>query len=206
MIINSFLVQSPVRDEYNRGGSLLPLRLLMKMRKGVHANARIVENPLVYKLLDLDAEKILDVGCYGSAIALSLASLGFDVTAIDLRGYPFEHPNLRSIRGDFFHNNFSNNYFDAVTCISMLEHVNGSKKRFVQEIFRVLKKGGQCLLSFPIETSSGDFIPKEKISELLQGFKVRRRFVFHSRQNIWLYAEKHASSESAVVFYDLKKS
>jgi len=205
MIINSSLVQSPVRDVYIKGSSLLPLRLLRKMRKSSHINGRIVESPLVYRLLDSDAKKILDLGCYGSAIALSLASLGFEVTAIDLREYPFKHPNLKSIHGDFFYNNFSNNCFDAVTCISMLEHINSSKKRFMQEILRVLKKGGQCLLSFPTKVPSSDFIPKEKIPELLQGFKVRRKIVFHKNQNVWICVESHADSESAVVFYDLKK-
>lgn len=205
MIINSFLVQSPVRDVYSRGSTLLPLRLLMKTRKKIHVNARIVENPLVYRLLDSDAKKILDLGCYGSAIALSLASLGFEVTAVDLRGYPFEHPNLRSIHGDFFRINFSNNCFDAVTCISMLEHIKGSKKRLMQEILRVLKKGGQCLLSFPTKVPSSDFIPKEQIPELLQGFKIRRKIVFYKNQDVWACVESHANSESAVVFYDLKK-
>ena len=76
--MNSPLVQSPVRDIYRKGSSLLPLRFLKKMNKKLHINARIVENPLVYRLLDSNAEKILDIGCYGSAIALSLASLGFE--------------------------------------------------------------------------------------------------------------------------------
>src|SRR3989442_9806581 len=63
---------------------------------------RIVEVPFVLRHLDAPpGSRILDFGCSESPVALHLASLGYQVLAVDLRPYPFPHPNLTVIRGDF---------------------------------------------------------------------------------------------------------
>ena len=40
------------------------------------------------------------MGASESTVALSLASLGYEVTAIDPRPYPFDHPRLRVVVGN----------------------------------------------------------------------------------------------------------
>src|SRR5271155_4432893 len=59
-------------------------------------NERIVELPFALgRLGRLDPPaRILDVGGAESTFALSAASLGYRVTAIDPQGVPYEHPNL----------------------------------------------------------------------------------------------------------------
>ena len=57
-------------------------------------NERIVEQPWVFAQVGLAPRRILDVGGAESTVALSLATLGHQVTVVDPRGYPVEHPNL----------------------------------------------------------------------------------------------------------------
>ena len=65
---------------------------------------RIFEYSLVNKYLYFDPNlkvKVLDIGCYYSNFPLSLASMGYSVTAIDLMDYQLTHPNLEFIKMDF---------------------------------------------------------------------------------------------------------
>lgn len=102
----------PVVVEYSEGGA----------RVGA-INERIVEAPFVMaSIADLPAgSRIIDVGADESTVALSLASLGYAVTAVDLNGYPFDHPNLTAVTSlieDFT----PAAPFDAVICLSSIEH------------------------------------------------------------------------------------
>jgi hypothetical protein len=86
-------------------------------------NERIVETPFVMAhLATLPAgARILDVGADESTVSFSLASLGYEVTALDLNGYPFEHPNLHVVEAPL--ENFKPpELFDAVVCLSSIEH------------------------------------------------------------------------------------
>jgi 2-polyprenyl-3-methyl-5-hydroxy-6-metoxy-1,4-benzoquinol methylase len=87
-------------------------------------NERIAEVPFVFRVLaSLPAgASVLDVGATESTVALSLASLGYKVTALDPRPYPLEHPNLTTVVAsieDWSHDGT----FDAVVCLSTIEHV-----------------------------------------------------------------------------------
>src|SRR5207248_5226784 len=66
---------------------------------------------------------ILDVGAAESLVALSLAMLGYEVTALDLRPYSFEHPRLCSVNAAVEEWKHENESFDAVVCLSTIEHV-----------------------------------------------------------------------------------
>lgn len=57
-------------------------------------NERIVEQPWVLAQVGLEPRRVLDLGGAESTVALSLATLGHDVTVVDPRGYPVAHPNL----------------------------------------------------------------------------------------------------------------
>jgi SAM-dependent methyltransferase len=132
-------------------------------RKGyeVFTNERIVEIPFVYKYLNLPIRaRILDFGCSESMVSIELASLGYDVTGVDLNDYALTHPNFRFVKGNFLNNTFSEESFDAVVAISAVEHCglpdaygseefsNGDRK-IVEEFHRVLKKGGRLIMTVP---------------------------------------------------------
>lgn len=57
------------------------------------------------------------------------------------------------IRGDVFATNlpFSDNSFDYISCISVIEHLNGGEDtRAMDEFVRVVKPGGKIILTFPV--------------------------------------------------------
>ncbi len=86
---------------------------------------RIVEAPYAFASVAglPPGSRILDFGAVESTTALSLASLGHQVTAIDLRPYPLAHPNLTSVAEPIEDWEGPAEPFDAVLCISTLEHV-----------------------------------------------------------------------------------
>jgi methyltransferase family protein len=85
---------------------------------------RVVEVPYAFQALaELKAgASILDVGAAESTFALSLASLGYEVTALDPRPVPTPHPRLRRVVGTV-QDWDPGTEFDAVVCISTLEHI-----------------------------------------------------------------------------------
>jgi SAM-dependent methyltransferase len=93
-----------------------------------NVNERIIENPYALRALAAAAPgaRILDVGATENTLALSLASLGFAVTALDPRPYPLEHPNLTAVVGPI-EDWRPETRFDAVLCISTLEHIGSGE-------------------------------------------------------------------------------
>ena len=85
---------------------------------------RIVEVPFAHaELLRLPrGARILDVGCRESTLALSLASLGYRVTGIDLAPYPLAHPNLSTVSAPLEEWAAGAGAYDAICCLSSIEH------------------------------------------------------------------------------------
>ena len=57
-----------------------------------------------------------------STIALSLSSLGYSVTVVDPRGYPVQHPGLRSMAVRLADLDAEDAGFDAAIAVSAVEH------------------------------------------------------------------------------------
>lgn len=125
-------------------------------------NERIVEVPYVLgTVAALPAGSlVLDFGATESTVALSLASLGLDVIAADLRPYPLSHPRLRSLVGPIEQWDGPERPLDAVVCLSALEHVGlgaydetpspGDLDRAIAERFkRWLRPGSELVLTAP---------------------------------------------------------
>jgi hypothetical protein len=87
-------------------------------------NERILEPGYAFRALAEvpPGSSILDVGATESTVALSLASLGFEVTAIDPRPYPLAHPRLRVVVGSV-QDWDTEDVFAATLCLSTIEHV-----------------------------------------------------------------------------------
>lgn len=64
---------------------------------------------------------LLDVGCSESLVPLEFASLGYEVTGIDLRAYPLHHPNLTTFATPL-EDWKTDETFDVVICLSSIEH------------------------------------------------------------------------------------
>jgi len=132
-------------------------------------NERIVEVPWVMGLATSLApgSLVLDFGATESTVSLSLASLGLEVIAADLRPYPLAHPGIRSLTGPIEQWEGPDRPLDAVFCVSALEHVGlgaygedqtgGDLDRQIVERFASwLKPGGEIAFTAPYGAWSVD--------------------------------------------------
>ena len=118
-----------------------------------HAH-RLWEYGLSLKALrEIGARKILDVGGGGSAFAPAAAWLGIEVTQVDPcpAGEAVQHQSqvlglpLRYVQQDFLDFQ-SKERFDAVTCLSVIEHVQRDHD-FFQKLLSYIKPGGLLILT-----------------------------------------------------------
>ena len=78
---------------YKRGSTL-------KQPKVVFSE-RVVEYPLLFQYISSDPNlRLLDFGCVEDLLPIHLASLGYKVTGLDYRPYPFKHSNFEFIQAD----------------------------------------------------------------------------------------------------------
>lgn len=123
---------------------------------------RIVEYPLIFANLNLKPStriRILDIGCYYSNFPISLASMGYSVTGVDLMDYELSHPNFKFIKGDMVSVSLPSNTYNLVTSISTLEHIGlgvyGDKndlsadKKVMLVVHKILKENGRMFLTVP---------------------------------------------------------
>jgi len=98
--------------------------------------------------------KVLDIGSAGSLLPYYLAIAGCQVYATDLHEFLANDSRLAELfqveltyeAQDVQNLDYEDNSFDAVTCISVIEHVPDDGKA-MKEMARVLKKGGVLALS-----------------------------------------------------------
>jgi len=157
-------------------------------------NERIAEIAYVFgAVASLPAgSHVLDFGATESTVSLSLASLGHEVVAADLRPYPLQHPNVRSLVGPIERWDGPERPFDAVVCLSALEHVglgaydeaptDGELDRAIVERFaRWLRPGGELVLTAPYGrwevTETQRVYDAPHLDALLQGWTVVDRAV-----------------------------
>lgn len=61
---------------------------------------RVVEYAWAINRLELTRGRVLDVGSVGSKLPIELASLGYEVCAMDIRKYTLKHPHMDFILAD----------------------------------------------------------------------------------------------------------
>jgi hypothetical protein len=128
-------------------------------------NERIVELPFVYAAagtLPVGA-KVLDFGASESVLAYSLAALGYEVIALDSRGYPPElrHPGLTVVEMMAEDWAGPDDPLDLITAVSAVEHVGigyyqgqeprdlGGDKELLGRFRHWLKPEGSLVLTVP---------------------------------------------------------
>ena len=169
------------------------LRLLygsMAQRYELIVNERSIEIPFVFHNLQLPKwSTVLDFGCNESPLSIHLASLGYQVTGVDLNDYPFTHPNLCFRKGDFLEVGFPENTFDGAVAVSALEHCGlavyseapyeQGDHEIVREIHRILRPGGQFVLTVPYgmagQTSWYRVYDRDSLDALLGPFQILKQ-------------------------------
>ena len=180
-----------------------------------NTNERIVELPYVFRALSRaePGTSVLDIGAAESTVAFSLASLGYDVTAVDLHPYPLVHPRLKSVEGDILDWD-PGTTFDVVLCISTLEHIglgaygedasgadNPSDGRALERIRALTRPGGVLVLTVPFGDASADMnqrsYGREDLERLLDTWKVEDVTVVRRENDLtWAVGEDRGGSES----------
>jgi SAM-dependent methyltransferase len=126
-------------------------------------NGRLIEYGYVLGVLSrLTPGTALDVGCVAlhNCVPAALAFAGWQVRGIDTRrDWGFHHPSFKFIQGDIRTCSLPDESFDAVTCISTLEHVGVAYYGGLEnangdivasrEIIRLLKSGGTLVVTAP---------------------------------------------------------
>jgi len=89
----------------------------------VSTTVRFVEYSWILSRIGRGSNRILDIGCWDSLFPIMMASLGNEVTGVDMRDYPYEHPQFKFVQGDIWDVYESLGRFEIVTLVSVLEHV-----------------------------------------------------------------------------------
>ncbi len=170
-------------------------------------NERIVEYPFVHRNLNLrPGSRVLDVGSGASKLPVELVSLGYQVFTIDLPEYPYpvNHPNFHSVQGDIRKTPLPDNFFDAVTAVSCIEHIGlegeddfGGDKKATNEIRRLLKAGGSAIITVPFgkrlihrrkDIARHRVYDLEQLQELLSELEIEKMEWAIVKNNSWFPA------------------
>jgi len=112
--------------------------------------------------------KILDVGVGTGKLPVVLKALGYDVYGLDDNGggtrtsdflrRMFPHLKVEVCSIEFKRFPYKDNEFDLVTSLDVVEHLPGSPRHYLREIYRIIKSGGTFLLSNPNPASLSNAI------------------------------------------------
>lgn len=112
----------------------------------------------VSKVIEPVDGAVLDIGCHGgtftNVIVKKIGSkkmYGIDISSSAIALAKKRIPNGHFQVADATHLPFKENFFDAVFCLEVLEHVDDPLK-VISEIKRVLKKSGYVVLLVPSES------------------------------------------------------
>lgn len=149
-------------------------------------NERVAEVPFLFRALSgvERGARILDAGCNHSLLSIQLATAGYKVYGVDVNDYPFSHPNFSFVKGSVCALGFGDGFFDAVTAVSMVEHIGlghygdgaeDSDLAAMAEMRRVLRPGGLLVLTLPYglkcETSWFRVYNCDSLAEICAGFE-----------------------------------
>ncbi|MEK9178439.1 MAG: class I SAM-dependent methyltransferase [Patescibacteria group bacterium] len=118
---------------------------------------------------DRKFDRVLDVGYGGGTFIPNLVRLAKKVYGIDTlpkkqlqiveKILKKEGIAAELIVGSIFKTPYKSNFFDAIFCISVLEHFRGEEiNRAIREMYRILKPQGFLVIGSPVKNPMTDFI------------------------------------------------
>ncbi len=124
--------------------------------------SRLRVKKILKELGSINNKKVLDIGCEAGYVSLKIlekkpsAIYAIDICEEALEEFKKKLKNKRFdteiiIKKAFMQNlPFKDNFFDAVVCTEVIEHAPQLEKS-LEEVKRVLKKGGKFIVTFPNE-------------------------------------------------------
>jgi SAM-dependent methyltransferase len=194
-----YFINYPVLMKYLLRYDFGRWKLIKYLKNPSGVNERIVELPFAIQSLSHipPGKRVLDLGCTESVLPLEVVGLGYQVTGLDMRAYPYSHPQFHFIQGNILHLPFRDAVYDAVLCISTLEHIGvevyanrgtqaNADQWAMREIRRVLSPGGMLVLTVPYGvahiTAHQRIYGRSQLATLLQGFHIHEIRYFVSRR------------------------
>jgi 2-polyprenyl-3-methyl-5-hydroxy-6-metoxy-1,4-benzoquinol methylase len=169
-------------------------------------NERIVETPHAHAALGTLARgsRIVDIGSCESVLALEMASMGFKVTALDPRPYPFRHPNLTVIESTTADWRGPDEPVNLITCISAVEHFGlgsyglsesglDADRRAMTTFAGWLAPQGRLVLTVPFGVASVDshqrVYDSKSLEQLVEDYSELSRAVYRrGSSGVWMPA------------------
>jgi SAM-dependent methyltransferase len=167
--------------------------------------------------------KLLDIGSAGSSFPLKMAMTGLEVTAVDVRPYCENHPNVKFVKADAQKLPFPDKSFGAVTCISTIEHVglsaygdpryDNGDSLVIEELRRVLWPRGRLILTTPYgseyqllkwKDAYERIYDQERINALFTGWKGLKEEYYVCKK--WKDWAKSTKDEATKVFPSYPRS
>lgn len=162
---------------------------------------RLVEYPLLFHHLDLDPRDshLLDFGSVEDLLPMHLCALGYRVTGLDFRPYPFRHERFDFIQADVLEWQPPEGRFDAAISMSTVEHVGlgaygdpaarDGDKIAVERLLASVRAGGRLLLTVPAgrqtTTPTVRIYDAARLHELVPDPECVRFFAKSSRHGQW---------------------
>jgi ubiquinone/menaquinone biosynthesis C-methylase UbiE len=155
-------------------------------------------------LQDLKGKKVLDVGAGTGRLSIMLAAAGAEVTSIDVSEKMLKELNrknrkIQTVVGEAENLPFEKEFFDVVTAAFLIVHLK-DPTRFFDEVYRVLKNGGQFIVTNinqkdppRIKTKEGEIVIEsfyhrpERIKEILESlaFGIKEE-LFVKENDVWV--------------------
>ena len=150
--------------------------------------------------------KVLDVGSTTSLFPFKINALGYETYCLDQRTSNFRLPlNIIFHRDDLMNLKFSDNIFDAVSCISVIEQIGMGRYndplcqegdiKAMREMLRILKPNGRLIVTTNIcsETQVVNkelWYGQERFYQLLEVGKVLAEEYYYFNGRRWICCDK----------------
>lgn len=220
-LVDSLIYYFDILKNYLNGQECTKLKdclMLAKFKAGQPpASDRYIEYPWLLENINLKSGRLLDIGStIGDLLSGSLPQ-DVEIHCLNLNDKKFNSREIKFKKGDIRQSGYPDNYFDLISCISTLEHIGVAGRygcdedpagdfKAMAEIKRILKPGGELLLSVPYGAS--DVLPinklynKTRIENLFSGWEIISQELrkFSKTWRVWLKVDE---AEAAKV--DMKK-
>ena len=137
-------------------------------------SAEGVSEIVLKSISPLKQGKVLDASAGQGFLSEKLSELGLEVYPVDINPSNFRHKKLKCLKVDLNKDfPFEDNFFDLIVSVETIEHLE-NPWHFIRELHRVLKSGGQLIVTTPNITNI--------FSRML--FILSGRFILFSKKDI----------------------